>query len=496
MNEEHLFFDLSKILVSSLELEMTLPKAAKLVVDRLSEVWACFFFSYSEVDGGLELLAEAGSFDVNFISDIANSFYDSDQAMLIIPTIEQSEGVFFQSMRSGFSVGVICFIGKQLQPVIELLKQSAEVIASTIYNSVSYRNVITERSFFEQFTRETTVLYQLTHSLSTTFKSSEVIENVLQGMSNIFRAEVQALLLVAGEVGSLYFNFLTHFDIHFFHLLQKKVEKIWTATSKNSINIEKKRVIHIPDANINTKGLNITQESQIRSWLSAPLAEGDRIFGLLCVASVKENRFRDYHKEFLHIVAGLSAKVIENTRLNEKLKAQATTDGLTGIYNHRTFQEKLEEHFALAKRYQLPLSLIMIDIDHFKKFNDIYGHQIGDEVLRLVAQALCLSTRDVDIICRYGGEEFVLILPQIQLPDARLVAERLRSEINKREFIIGDSNLRITVSLGISAYPVSKPEDKQDLIAKADTMLYLAKKAGRNRVVVWPGPNGGELTGK
>jgi diguanylate cyclase (GGDEF)-like protein len=160
---------------------------------------------------------------------------------------------------------------------------------------------------------------------------------------------------------------------------------------------------------------------------------------------------------------------------NVQLKALSITDSLTGLKHHREFQERLEDEVHRAKRYDLPLSLIMLDVDHFKPFNDAYGHPAGDEVLRRLAKVLERQARETDIIARYGGEEFAIILGNTDREQAVTAAERLRAAVSEESW----PHRRITVSMGVSTL-ASAVKMHQDLIAEADKALYASKSSGRN----------------
>jgi diguanylate cyclase (GGDEF)-like protein len=159
----------------------------------------------------------------------------------------------------------------------------------------------------------------------------------------------------------------------------------------------------------------------------------------------------------------------------------ATTDGLTDLYNHRYFQDQMKFHVAQAERYEQPFSLIILDIDFFKKFNDTYGHQVGDAVLRLVASTLKHNVRATDIVCRYGGEEMSIILPNSTKEEAVMTAEKICQKISEQKLKIAGEELGVTVSLGVSTYP-QDGKNPSSLIAFADGKLYLAKNSGRNKV--------------
>lgn len=162
----------------------------------------------------------------------------------------------------------------------------------------------------------------------------------------------------------------------------------------------------------------------------------------------------------------------------EHSRRLANTDGLTGLHNHRHLQERLSQEIERAERYRRPLSVIMADLDHFKRFNDSYGHPRGDEVLIQVSKTLREVSRAADIVARYGGEEFTLILPETPASDAGVLAERARQCVEALG--IGGTGARVTLSLGIAAFRPGLT--KEDLIGAADAALYAAKRRGRNRV--------------
>ncbi|MBA4319706.1 MAG: hypothetical protein C0412_14995 [Flavobacterium sp.] len=167
----------------------------------------------------------------------------------------------------------------------------------------------------------------------------------------------------------------------------------------------------------------------------------------------------------------------------KRLFKLSTTDGLTNLYNRSYLFQLAEKEFLATKRYKHNLSVMMIDIDHFKNFNDTHGHKTGDEVLRRVSNALAESVRqNIDIVGRYGGEEFAVVLPETDLEHAKILGERLRENIEKIRLIDKYPELRVTVSVGIAS--LNEDEDLEELFRHADELLYKAKKNGRNRVEV------------
>lgn len=180
----------------------------------------------------------------------------------------------------------------------------------------------------------------------------------------------------------------------------------------------------------------------------------------------------------------LHAQIDEIERLQSALQEQAVRDGLTGLYNRRYLDETLEREVSRARREGHPLSLVMLDIDYFKRVNDTYGHQFGDEILKALGAALLLNVRAEDVACRFGGEEFLILLPNMPLEAARGRAESLRQLVEALAIAHGEFTVNFTISLGVSAYP-EHGKTPDDLTRCADQALYRAKHSGRNCVVVF-----------
>ena len=170
---------------------------------------------------------------------------------------------------------------------------------------------------------------------------------------------------------------------------------------------------------------------------------------------------------------------------NGKLREMVSRDGLTGLYNHRHFQEMLLKEVHEATRYKRSLTLILFDVDHFKNVNDVYGHPAGDAVLKNIAAFVAGMVRASDLVARYGGEEFAVILPETPSREAVILAERIRRGVEAMEVVVGEAVIRVTVSLGVSTFPGNDTGDaKGALIESADQALYAAKRNGRNRLMV------------
>ncbi len=221
-----------------------------------------------------------------------------------------------------------------------------------------------------------------------------------------------------------------------------------------------------------------------RSLMIVPLTSHSTAMGVLVAESNDESKFHERDIQMLSIVARSAALALENAALHRRTEELTINDELTETFNYRYFVQKLQEEKRRAARYNLPLSLIMVDIDWFKKLNDSYGHEIGNLVLKGLSDIIKRCIRDVDVFCRYGGEEFVVILPQTPQVEATQIAERIRQQIEKAVIDTGKrGKIKVTVSVGATSYP-ENGKSQDDLLAVADQALYRAKGGGRNLVCI------------
>jgi diguanylate cyclase (GGDEF)-like protein len=215
--------------------------------------------------------------------------------------------------------------------------------------------------------------------------------------------------------------------------------------------------------------------------VSVPLIVHGGVIGVINLADRSTNSpFGDDDLELLQAIANQLAISIDNARLNEL----AITDGLTKLFIHRYFQLRLDDEMKRAKRFDLPLTLVIFDIDFFKKFNDEHGHQVGDLVLKEVSKLLMESVRATDIPCRYGGEEFAVILAHTNCEQAMIFAERFREKIANHVLQNAGNTLKITISQGVAEFP-TVADTKEELVNKAEAALCHSKSNGRNQTTVW-----------
>jgi diguanylate cyclase (GGDEF)-like protein len=247
------------------------------------------------------------------------------------------------------------------------------------------------------------------------------------------------------------------------------------------------RALHAAEAAVMDAGQVAEIQIAGASAMAAPLSAteaGDRVLAIVSVAR-GDRPFVPGERELFAYLTSQAAVSVENVDLHETVQRQAVTDELTGLFNHRRFQEVMSAEVERARRYDAEMGLIMLDIDNFKRVNDTYGHMQGDMVLREVARVLRQSAREIDEPARYGGEEMAVALPQTDLDGAYRFAERVRQRIEALELPLldGDGILRVTASFGAASLSSAPQSDKEGLVAAADAALYRAKRSGKNRTV-------------
>lgn len=227
-------------------------------------------------------------------------------------------------------------------------------------------------------------------------------------------------------------------------------------------------------------------EKERGSLLAVPMVRGGELLGVLNFERPRKSDFGPAEMEFFTAVADQVGLAVQNARLHEQTVALSITDPLTGVPNRRHLFQQLEAEIARAARFNHPLSILMIDIDHFKLLNDNAGHSAGDEVLRQVCHRLKVNLRKVDLLARYGGEEFVVLLPQVARDEAYEVAEKLRKSVADTPMQHGNTQPegKVTISLGVATLPGDAKEQAK-LVDCADSALYASKRSGRNRATLY-----------
>jgi diguanylate cyclase (GGDEF)-like protein len=224
-------------------------------------------------------------------------------------------------------------------------------------------------------------------------------------------------------------------------------------------------------------------KEEVRSILAVPMRLGDKVIGMLSTQSYQPKAYTPEDEHLLEMLASYAAIALENAHLFGEVQKLAITDPLTGAYNRRQLFDLGQREFNRAHRFDRPFSVILLDIDRFKVVNDTYGHATGDLVLRILTQRIQEIIREIDVLGRYGGEEFVVLLPETNGTAALSVAERVRNQAGRMPIPTEHGDVIVTISIGLTEISPDTP-DFSAMVARADAAMYDAKKAGRDRVGV------------
>ena len=307
-----------------------------------------------------------------------------------------------------------------------------------------------------------------------------LIEDLIKISRRITNAEMGSLVLLDEQGKNIkYFKVSVPNQLAFSQILDQPMGK-----GLLGVVIKKGQTIRLDNITKDSRSIGLPpNHPPIRTLLGVPLTinSGTVCGGIFLANKANDECFTLDDEEILLTITYQASVAIENARLYGQVQLLAVTDGLTGLLNHKEFHKKLDETIEGSKRYHYTVTLLMIDIDHFKKFNDNYGHQVGDQVLRVVADAIKSQIRTVDVCARYGGEEFAVILRNGDVSYPPVLAERIRSTVYAYPVKHDGIRSQLSVSIGVACFP-EDANNAEGVIKRADEALYTAKETGRNRV--------------
>ncbi len=342
--------------------------------------------------------------------------------------------------------------------------------------------------------KEMSTFYQVGLALSSSLNINQITKGLYEQCNKIADIGVFDLILYEKQSGIIKFYTITSKIDH----IRTRSRNINEIAGMTGHVIQAQKTIYIPDILDPTNEKNVKLFTHIsredgRSYLGVPMKLRDEVIGVLALLSLKKDAYNLDEIRLIETIASQASASIENALLFEQMEKLAVTDGLTGLFNRRYFYEMAEKELARAIRYKKTMALIMIDLDHFKQTNDQFGHLVGDQVLQLIATNCTKIMRKIDILSRYGGEEFVVLLPETDLKEALTVADRLREAIASSQLVTEKGVVRVTGSLGVSTLGMCAPEIRL-LIDCADIALFEAKNTGRNHVKCFTADNGKSST--
>ncbi|HEY9722208.1 MAG TPA: diguanylate cyclase, partial [Oscillatoriaceae cyanobacterium] len=372
--------------------------------------------------------------------------------------------------------GVILALGLPEGELVKRELDALKVLANQL--SATLRNIRVQNEWRERNQR-LEMLYMLSSSVTSTLVMAEVLDLVVKLSLEITQAD-RGFLFLLGDDGELTCEAARHPDGPIIELDKERYSQ-----SICRRVLESGEALCVEDTLDDDvlKHQKSIQDLNLRTVMCVPLRVKQKYLGVLYVDSrVVVNTFTDRDLELLKSIASHASIALENARLYQL----ATVDGLTGLYFRSHFEQRMKEEIQRAQRFSAPLSFMMMDIDHFKKFNDTYGHGVGDQVLRHVAQIIKSNVRtDIDIPGRYGGEEMVVLLPETDAVGAGIFGERIRRAVDEALLSAdGHEGLHVTISIGIASLP-QHASTGLELMELADQALYASKHGGRNRVTVY-----------
>lgn len=367
------------------------------------------------------------------------------------------------------------------KPTIEQIEESmqAQVMRELTENGPEQQpKPLSDTSILKEKITELSILHEASKALGASLILDEVLDTAVDIALKGLMADVAGTLIYDEKNRVLNVHALRGFSGD----EREKFQAISVAPGDGLFGevFSKKQTINVHDINTD-EYYRFPANGRIKSIVVTPLATDGYEIGVLFLGKFLKEPFTHDAEEFLETIAGQAAIAIENARLYAQAQELAIHNGLTGIFNYRYFMKQLEEEIKRAERYDRSVSLVMMDIDLFKHVNDTYGHRRGDDVLKGMAQTLISNTRETDIVSRYGGEEFAIILPETDLENAMEVATKLRTAVAKSHYARrkGES-ITLTVSLGVATFPETA-SNQEELLRQADDALYSAKET-RNTV--------------
>jgi diguanylate cyclase (GGDEF)-like protein len=329
---------------------------------------------------------------------------------------------------------------------------------------------------------ELEILQTVAKNLTSSLEIKEVLNNIMEIIAEIFKPEDWSLLMLDEEREELYFEVTVGRAAKKLKDVRLKLgEGIagWAAKNAQPLILD-----DAYDDERFAKWGDQTTGFKTRNIAAVPLISKGKVLGVIELVNTDKLKDNGKQLQLLSALADFAAIAIENARFVSKVRELTIIDDVTGLYNSRHLHSLLETEISRSVRYDAPFSLIFMDLDYFKMVNDTHGHLIGSRLLGMVGHMLRYNLRTIDWALRYGGDEFILILPQTGKPEALLVCRRLRKALNDAVFFEKEGlNIHIAASWGIATYP-DDANDKEGMIKLSDQSMYLVKRSGRNGIAV------------
>ena len=383
-------------------------------------------------------------------------------------------------MRSGKCIGILSMLSHEISKYNIADTQMLELIASqtvvALDNATHYQEVL-------ESARLRDTIYLIGQEINARLNSEQVYETIFHTLEKVIPFDVMFISFIDYSIESHQIRYFRDkakeqlgepFSIGISEGLSSRVIKSGKTFRCNNSELREQLLENgsFPDAFGN-------------SMIFVPLIRDQKVVGILSVQAQIANQFNSYQLTLLELIAPYVASALENSVLFSRIETLAITDELSGVFNRHYFNKTLKREFERSQRYKRPLSLLIMDIDNFKEINDHYGHICGDEVVHQFGELFKKHVRESDIIARFGGDEFAVIMPETTSKQAQLVAEKFENLCNKYEFVFQENELKVTASIGVAEVDHVSDMKPEDLIHKADYAMYQAKKRGRNQIFIY-----------
>src|SRR3989440_924121 len=342
--------------------------------------------------------------------------------------------------------------------------------------------MMTKATGTERKVQEVNIFHDVAKALTSSLDLDSILQTIMDKMAEYFRPENWSLLMVDGEKNELYFAIAVGTAAETLKNVRLKVgEGIAGWVAKHG-----ERLI-VPDVYTDprfAKRIDEMTKWETRSIICVPLRSKLRVLGVIQLVNVHLDHFTNQETFFLQSLCDYAAIAIENARAVEKIQELTITDDCTGLYNARHLYKTLEAEVYRSARFGYEFSVIFMDLDHFKLVNDTYGHLVGSKLLQEIGFKVKSQLRLIDYAFRYGGDEFVILLPQTEKNSALVVAKRLQEMMRKTQFLTDEGlNLNVRCSMGLATYP-EDAKSSHEIIRQADEMMYMVKNSTRDNIAV------------
>ena len=366
---------------------------------------------------------------------------------------------------------------KNRSAFLEILQLSGNLVKVNSNLQDKKKHLENDQKLLKSKVEELKLLNNLSFLMSSSLNPEVIIDGLAQNLRDTVHFDIFSVMMLDGKEIFLKVHSNNPLGKGLLDEINRNVHKSFTRYVGKTESFNK-----LPEKveGKSRKVISIHQDSE----LDFNLQVAGKKLGVLKIIRFSGEPFSEDQKCLLSTVSNQLALFLNNALEHKKYLDLASHDSLTNALNRRAFDDIIEREFNRSVRYKTPLSVIMFDLDHFKKINDSWGHQAGDTVLKEVSEVVHNCLRESDIFARYGGEEFVAILPQTGIEKAGILAERIRIAIQNKPINVQEGKINATSSVGIACYPFSSVEDKNDLVKMADNALYQAKNNGRNCVYI------------